>query len=134
MPTPLTLTTYYTPGDVGERGGGGTPPPPTPTTAARGGRGVAAGGATAAAAGAAGAGGRGAQAPITWTMSRGAGHVTFANATPAVDAANGGKSETTATFDAPGDYVLRVQGGTPSNEQCCWTSANVKVTVKPAAK
>jgi hypothetical protein len=67
-------------------------------------------------------------------MMRGPGHVKFANAAPKVDAANGGRSETTATFDTPGDYVLRVQGGASSAEQCCWTSAQVKVTVTAAAK
>jgi hypothetical protein len=71
---------------------------------------------------------------MTWMMLRGSGKVTFTNATPPVDDTNGGKSETAATFDAPGDYVLRVQGGSSSAEQCCWTSAHVKVTVKPAAK
>ena len=65
--------------------------------------------------------------------------MTFANAKPPVDAANGGKTETTATFDAPGEYVLRVQGNDQSGdggggEQCCWTNGHVKVTVKPAAK
>jgi hypothetical protein len=182
MPNPLTLTTYFTPGERGDRGGGGgggggggapavgrgrgapaapasgvEPPqtssaapaadqPAAPADAAagaggaargRGGRGAAAGaaaGANAAAGAAGAAGGRGGGAPITWMMLRGPGKATFANATPPVDDANGGKSETTASFDAPGDYVLRVQGGPSSAEQCCWTSAHVKVTVKPAAK
>jgi hypothetical protein len=71
--------------------------------------------------------------------------VTFANAKPPVqpiagtDATTGGKTETTATFDTPGEYVLRVQGNDQSGdggggEQCCWTNGHVKVTVKPAAK
>jgi hypothetical protein len=63
------------------------------------------------------------------------GKVTFANNKPAVDAANGGKTETSATFDKPGEYVIRVQGNDQSGdggggEQCCWTNGLVKVTVK----
>ena len=54
-----------------------------------------------------------------------------------MDAADGGKSETTATFGAPGDYVLRLQGNDATGdggggEQCCWTNAHVKVTVSGA--
>jgi hypothetical protein len=111
---------------------GATPP------AGRGGRGGRGGAAGAPAGGAAAAafGGRGGIS-VTWAKFRGPGNVTFANAKPAVDAANGGKTETTATFDAPGDYVLRVQGNDSSGdggagEQCCWTSGHVKVSVKPA--
>ncbi len=42
---------------------------------------------------------------------------------------------TTATFSAAGDYVLRAQvndksGDGGGGEQCCWTDALVKVTVK----
>ena len=41
-----------------------------------------------------------------------------------------------ATFDAPGDYLLRVQANDESGEggngfQCCWTNTYVKVTVRP---
>ena len=47
-----------------------------------------------------------------------------------------GKATTTARFSEPGEYVLHVtatdysgQGG--SGEVCCWTTAMVKVSVKP---
>ena len=139
---PLTLTAYFTPGVERQRAANANAPAGN-AAASRGaaGRGAARGrGAAAApdataapdaaaAASTAAPGGRGAAAPITWTFFRGPGHVKFANATPSVDTANGGKSETTVTFDAPGEYVLRVQGGPSSAEQCCWTSAHVKVTV-----
>ena len=41
----------------------------------------------------------------------------------------------TATFSAPGDYLLRVQANDESGEggggfQCCWTNSYVKVTVQ----
>jgi hypothetical protein len=46
-----------------------------------------------------------------------------------------GKTATTVTFTAPGEYLLRVQANDISGEggggfQCCWTNAHVKVTVK----
>jgi hypothetical protein len=77
------------------------------------------------------------QPPITvfWTMARGPGNVTFANARPDVDKADG-KATTTATFSALGEYVLRGQVNDFSGEggggnQCCWTTVLVKVTVAP---
>jgi hypothetical protein len=47
-----------------------------------------------------------------------------------------GKSTTTATFSAPGDYILEVVANDISGVggggfQCCWTTAQVKVAVKP---
>ena len=44
---------------------------------------------------------------------------------------------TTATFAAPGEYILRVEANDETGEggggfQCCWTSAHVRVTVRPA--
>jgi hypothetical protein len=62
--------------------------------------------------------------------------VTFANASPAVDKGSG-KSLTSATFSAPGTYVLRVRVNDASgvasagHAQCCWTNGFVKVTVTP---
>jgi len=46
---------------------------------------------------------------------------------------------TTATFTAPGDYILRAQANDVSGEggggfQCCWTNAHVKVTVAAGTK
>ena len=86
-----------------------------------------------------GGGGRG-RAPrpdllLTWSMQRGPGEVTFATEKPEIDKAADGKTSTTATFSAPGEYILRAQGNDNSGEggggfQCCWTNALVKVAVK----
>ena len=58
------------------------------------------------------------------------------SATPsrAVDKSTG-KATTTATFSAPGEYMLRAQANDVSGEggggfQCCWTNVHVKVVVK----
>ena len=83
--------------------------------------------------------------PVTlcWTKFRGSGAVTFSNARPVVEklpvGANSklplaGKATTTATFAAPGDYVLHVAVNDYSGEggsgfQCCWTNGQVKVSV-----
>jgi hypothetical protein len=72
---------------------------------------------------------------VTWTKFRGPGEVKFSEAKPKVDEADG-KSTTTATFSAPGEYMIRVQGNDRSGDggggfQCCWTNTYVKVTVKP---
>jgi hypothetical protein len=81
---------------------------------------------------------------VTWTKFRGPGTVTFSPARsgaekaefpPPPNTAFTGKMTTTATFSDPGDYVLRVAGTDWSGEggggfQCCWTSAQVKVSVK----
>jgi len=83
---------------------------------------------------------------ITWSKFRGPGAVTFANEKPMVETADfqapqntkfQGKAATTATFSEPGDYVLRAQANDWSGDggrgfQCCWSNAQVKVTVKPA--
>ena len=68
-------------------------------------------------------------------MFRGPGPVSFANPKPEINKADG-KTTTTATFSAPGEYVLRVQANDSSGDggmgfQCCWTNALVKVTVRP---
>lgn len=70
---------------------------------------------------------------VTWHKHRGPGAVTFSAAKPAIDHGDG-KATTSATFDAPGDYVLRAQANDVSGEggggfQCCWTNAQVKVAV-----
>jgi len=72
---------------------------------------------------------------IVWSMFRGPGQVTFANDKPDINKADG-KTTTTATFSAPGEYVLRVQANDSSGDggtgfQCCWTNALIKVTVRP---
>jgi len=74
---------------------------------------------------------------IVWSMFRGPGQVTFANAKPDINKADG-KAATTATFSAPGEYVLRVQANDSSGDggtgfQCCWTNALIKVTVRPGS-
>jgi hypothetical protein len=81
---------------------------------------------------------------VTWTKFRGPGTVTFSKVripaektdfTPPPKATFTGKVTTTDTFSEPGDYVLRVAGNDWSGEggggfQCCWTSAQVRVSVK----
>ena len=48
-----------------------------------------------------------------------------------------GTSSTTATFERPGEYVIRVTADnfgrldTSSGNQCCWTNGYIKVTVAP---
>jgi len=76
---------------------------------------------------------------VTWKVHRGSAAVKFAD--DAIKLFNGGDTDkvmeatTTATFSAPGDYMLRAQvnddsGDGGAGEQCCWTNALVKVTVK----
>jgi len=84
-----------------------------------------------------GRGGRGAASPLieSWSKFRGPGAVTFTPPRPTLDRENGGKATTTATFSAPGDYVLRLQANDSSGDggggfQCCWTNAHVAVSVK----
>jgi hypothetical protein len=84
---------------------------------------------------------------IVWSKFRGPGSVTFASDKPVVAesadfkappaTAFQGKAATTATFSEPGEYVLRAQANDWSGEggrgfQCCWSNAQVKVSVKPA--
>lgn len=85
--------------------------------------------------------------PVTamWSKYRGPGEVTFdpPNGRPKFETTAGGqvgqpyagKASVTATFGAPGDYVLQVVGNDYSGpggggEVCCWTTAMLKVTVK----
>jgi hypothetical protein len=73
---------------------------------------------------------------ISWSKFRGPGAVTFSDPKPKVDKADG-RASSTATFSAPGEYILRAQANDVSGEggsgfQCCWTNAHVKVLVKPA--
>jgi len=76
---------------------------------------------------------------LSWSMFRGPGNVTFSSARPVLDRNDRGKGTTTATFSAPGEYILRVQANDSSGEggggfQCCWTNAHVAVSVKAASK
>ncbi len=64
---------------------------------------------------------------VSWSAFRGAAAVRFENPKSA---------ETTATFTAPGEYIVRIQANDVSGEggggfQCCWTSVLIKVTVGP---
>jgi hypothetical protein len=84
---------------------------------------------------------------VSWSKFRGPGSVTFGKDRPAVENAEfqappntafSGKAATTATFSQPGDYVLRVVANDSSGPggggfQCCWTNAQVNVSVQPGA-
>jgi hypothetical protein len=76
---------------------------------------------------------------VTWKLHRGAGPVKFAD--EVIRLSNGGdldtmlEAKTTATFTTAGEYTLRAQvndksGDGGGGEQCCWTNALVKVSVK----
>jgi hypothetical protein len=65
---------------------------------------------------------------VDWSKFRGAGDVTFSNASPPLD---GGKAVTQVTFAAPGDYMLVARVDDHGGQgQCCWTNAYVKATVR----
>jgi hypothetical protein len=60
--------------------------------------------------------------------------VKFDPPNPKVDVPNKGKNETKATFNMPGEYIIRIQGNDSTGEggggfECCWSNAYVKVTV-----
>ena len=70
----------------------------------------------------------------SWAKYRGPGAVTFS---PDRIKLADGRGTATVTFDAPGEYVLQVVVDDGSGElagnfgyHCCWTNAQVKVTVK----
>jgi hypothetical protein len=81
---------------------------------------------------------------LTWSKFRGPGDVTFENDRPAIENAEvqgaqnpvfSGKSSTTATFSEPGEYVLNILANDWTGDggrgfQCCWSNAQVKVSVK----
>jgi hypothetical protein len=74
------------------------------------------------------------QPPLTLFFSkyRGPGGITFSEVRPRPE--KDGKFSTTATFSAPGDYIVRVQANDRSGDggggfQCCWTNAHVKVSI-----
>jgi hypothetical protein len=84
--------------------------------------------------------------PVTlrWSKFRGPGAVTFSNVRPQLEKLTGGtpgvpfsgKSTVTATFSAPGEYLLHLALNDYSGEggggfQCCWTNGEVKVRVTP---
>ena len=73
-------------------------------------------------------------ATVSFHKFRGPGKVTFDKGRIPVNK-QGAMITAAATFDKPGDYLLRVQANDESGEggggfQCCWTNAYVKVTVQ----
>jgi len=79
---------------------------------------------------------------LTFSKYRGPGGVTFEKAKPAIeklDAGEGafnGKGATNAKFSEPGDYMVHVIANDYSGDGgggfgCCWTTALLKVAVKP---
>jgi hypothetical protein len=73
---------------------------------------------------------------VSWSLFRGPAAVKFEPVKPPIDKDAAGKAVTTATFGAPGEYILRLQandqtGDGGSGFQCCWTNTFVAVTVKP---
>jgi hypothetical protein len=76
---------------------------------------------------------------VNWRKHRGPGEVTFAQPRiPLVTKRNAAlvlEATTTATFTAAGEYIIRAQvndtsGDGGGGEQCCWTTALVRVDVK----
>ena len=81
---------------------------------------------------------------VAWSKFRGPGEVTFAAERPVVEKAAfkapastvfSGVATTTARFSTAGDYILRVVANDWSGDggrgfQCCWSNAQVRVTVK----
>jgi hypothetical protein len=77
------------------------------------------------------------QSPVLlgWSLFRGPAPVVFDPIRPTANRAEGGRATTTATFSAPGEYILRLQANDSSGDggggfQCCWSNAHVTVTVK----
>ena len=71
---------------------------------------------------------------LRWHLLRGPADVEFAEPVQEFEESSDQNPTTTATFGAPGDYVLRVEaldetGDGGSGFQCCWTSAHVAVAV-----
>jgi len=71
---------------------------------------------------------------VTWYKHTGPGPVVFSAETEELEGTEG-MATTTATFEQPGEYMIRVRadnfGGIDSSagNQCCWTNGYVKVTV-----
>ena len=74
---------------------------------------------------------------VAWSKYRGPGAVTFSEVQPPLD--DEGRAVTRATFDAPGEYTLRVLAWDESGSQravmaggffCCWTNGYVTVDVR----
>ena len=79
-------------------------------------------------------GGRAAQVSLMWFKHQGPGNVVFGTPAPR-PAAGDGMATTTASFDKPGTYILRVRANDSSvassgHAQCCWTNGFLQVVVK----
>ena len=77
--------------------------------------------------------GRASTVALAWFKHQGPGAVTFSVPAPKPNAGDG-MATTTATFDAPGRYVLRVRANdsgvaSAGHAQCCWTNGFDVVTV-----
>ena len=71
---------------------------------------------------------------VTWFKHQGPGNVIFSDRTAQVAVEGDGTATTDVTFDAPGDYVLRVLAYNSVRDfefYCCWTNGFVTVTVGP---
>jgi hypothetical protein len=73
---------------------------------------------------------------LQWHLHRGPGEVEFGEAMQRFRESADQNPTTTATFSAPGEYLLRAEamdetGSGGGGFQCCWTSAIVRVTVSP---
>jgi hypothetical protein len=73
---------------------------------------------------------------VTWVKHQGPGTITFDPESSRAEEP-GGELNTTATFSAPGEYLIRarVDNFTASDssfaDQCCWSNGFVRVTVTP---
>lgn len=72
---------------------------------------------------------------LTWSKHQGPGAVRFSPATSRLTP-TGGTGTTTATFAAPGVYIVRVRAGdspmaSAGHSQCCWSNGFLTVRVTP---
>ena len=73
---------------------------------------------------------------VSWYKHTGPGSVVFGSYTDSI-AETEGMVTTTATFEQPGDYLVRVRADnfgrvdSSTGNQCCWTNGYVTVTVTP---
>ena len=71
---------------------------------------------------------------VTWSKHAGPGPVVFSAQTEELEGTEG-MATTEATFEEPGEYMIRVRADnfgridSSSGNQCCWTNGYVKVTV-----
>ena len=71
---------------------------------------------------------------VAWFKHQGSGGVTFSRPDVQVALDGDGTAMTDATFDEPGDYVVRVLAFNTVRDfefYCCWTNGFVRVTVRP---